>query len=741
MLRRLLFITLGLCVVPLLQAAQPQFWKIEGAREFLDGDLEGLAVDSEGRLRLAPAARRLFDTEASSVWCLARDGKGVLFAGTGNDGKIFRIEGGKGSLLFDAPELEVHALAIGPDGKLYAGTSPDGKVYVIDAASGKADTFYDPADKYIWAIAFDRQGQLLVATGADGKIHRVDKEKKAQVILTSPETHILSLASDDRGYVYAGSSPGGVLYRIDTALKVFVVHDSAFREVKAIDTAPDGTLYAALIDGKEREEPTRPPTFALPPTTVTAGPEGFASESLTVAPTPTPTPPPRFSEPSRPGSVKGALVKIPASGEIETLWTSNDDMPHAVARTDDGVLVGTGNKGKLFRVRDDRTWAMIGVFAGEQMTALLPPAAGGPAALATSNPGLVHALDATPSARGTFTSKVRDTDTVSSWGRIRWDAGTPSGSEVQIQTRTGNTSTPDSTWSDWSSVYARRDGDTVTSERARFIQVRAVLVGKAAASPVLNSVHTAYLQRNLRPQVQSITVHPPGEIFQKPLSVSGEIEILGLEPGQSAEIRPGPQPPLRPSLPASTFGRRLFQRGIQTFTWRGDDANGDTLSYEVHYRAVADRNYRLLRKGLSDAVLAWDTSTVPNGRYVIRVTASDSPNNPESLALSGDKESAPFDVDNTPAVITATLAQTKPARVRAVVRDDFSLIRKTEYSVNGGRWQEVHPTDGINDALEESYEFTPEDLSGSTSSIVVVRATDLLGNVATARVEIPAIGK
>ena len=36
-----------------------------------------------------------------------------------------------------------------------------------------------------------------------------------------------------------------------------------------------------------------------------------------------------------------------------------------------------------------------------------------------------------------------------------------------------------------------------------------------------------------------------------------------------------------------------------------------------------DTRWRLLRKGLTDAVLAWDTSTVPNGRYVIRVTVSD----------------------------------------------------------------------------------------------------------------------
>ncbi|PYQ17580.1 MAG: hypothetical protein DMF80_00330, partial [Acidobacteria bacterium] len=170
--RRLALISGLVLAAGAARAAQPQFWRIEGARDFLDGTTDGLSVDSEGRVRLAPVTRPVYDPEIPFVWCLARDAKGVLYAGTGNDGKVFKVEGGKGSLFFDATELEVHALAIGPDGRLYVGTSPDGKVYAVDAA-GKAQTFYDPTDKYIWALAFDHSGNLLVATGGDGKIHRV----------------------------------------------------------------------------------------------------------------------------------------------------------------------------------------------------------------------------------------------------------------------------------------------------------------------------------------------------------------------------------------------------------------------------------------------------------------------------------------------------------------------------------------------------------------------------------------
>ena len=111
---------------------------IEGARAFLEGELAGLSVDSEGRLRLGPAPRPLFDPEAPNAWCVARDATGVLYVGTGNDGRVVSIEGTAGSVLFDADELEVHAVAVGPDGRVYAGTSPDGAVYAIDAG-GQGD--------------------------------------------------------------------------------------------------------------------------------------------------------------------------------------------------------------------------------------------------------------------------------------------------------------------------------------------------------------------------------------------------------------------------------------------------------------------------------------------------------------------------------------------------------------------------------------------------------------------------
>ncbi len=739
MRHRLAGATALLCLAATAWAAQPQFWELEGARDFLEGDTEGLSIDSVGRVRLGPATRTLADTEAPFVWALATDGARV-YAGTGNDGKVFRIEDGKSALFYDAPELEVHALATGRDGRLYVGTSPDGKVYAVDRA-GKAEVFFDPAEKYVWAIAFDREGRLLVATGNDGKVYRVDAKGKSEVLFSSPEAHITALATDAAGNVYAGSAPGGVIYRIDASGKVFVLDDSAYREVKALDVGPDGALYAALIEGKEGKEERPQPLVFPAATAASSAPVGevTVTESFSLAPSgaapPAAPPTPRPSAPARTGAPKGAVLRISPSGEVDTLWSSAEEMPHALVATSDGVLVGTGDKGKLYRIRDDRTWAMVSAFAAEQVTSLAR-GAGGAVFLATSNAGKVYAVLSGPGTKGVFTSKPKDTDTVSSWGRVRWEASVPAGAEIQVQTRSGNTANPDRTWSAWSAPYAAQDGTPIASPSARFLQVRLTLVGKEGRSPLLDNVVAAYLQKNLRPQVQTVTVHPPGEVFQKPISLSGEVEILGLDEPRNPEGRPGPAN--RSGLPPVTaYSRKLYQKGIQTLSWKADDPNGDTLAYDVFYRPVADDRYRPLRKGLTDAVLAWDTTTVPNGRYVVKVVASDAPGNPAADALAGDKESAPFDVDNTPPTVTVTLAQKAPARVHVVVKDDASVLRKAEYSVDGGRWLEVHPVDGINDSLEETYDFAVGELTGPGPHVVVVRASDLLGNLATGRVELP----
>ena len=147
--------------------------------------------------------------------------------------------------------------------------------------------------------------------------------------------------------------------------------------------------------------------------------------------------------------------------------------------------------------------------------------------VATANPGLLMAISSARASRGSYESEVKDAQTVATWGVLTWRASAPAGAQVQLFTRSGNTKTPDEAWSDWSGPYQNSNGSPITSPKARYLQWRAVLTAKSE-TPILTSVSSAYLPRNVRPQVTSITVHPAGVVFQKPFS-SGETEIAGLD--------------------------------------------------------------------------------------------------------------------------------------------------------------------------------------------------------------------
>ena len=47
--------------------------------------------------------------------------------------------------------MDVTCLAVDRKGVLYAGTSPNGKIYKI-SAQGKAEEFFNPNEKYIWSL-------------------------------------------------------------------------------------------------------------------------------------------------------------------------------------------------------------------------------------------------------------------------------------------------------------------------------------------------------------------------------------------------------------------------------------------------------------------------------------------------------------------------------------------------------------------------------------------------------------
>jgi hypothetical protein len=725
---RILPLAFAAALAPQLWAAGPQIWTLNDPQAYLKGELAGLAVDSDGHLRLGRRVQVHYNSEASFLWAAALGKHGELYLGSGNEGKVFRVADQKSSLLFDSTELEVHALAVGPDERVYAGTSPDGRIYAI-TDSGQAIPFFDPEDKYIWDMAFDPHGNLWVVTGAAGRVYRIDKGGKAEVVFSSPEMHLTSLlvvGSD----VYCGSAPSGFLYHIDGTGHASALLDSSFREIVAIAAAPTGAVYVAAIESA-REEPLRAGPARAPATQQAQGvAEVSVTEVITAVGQPgaQPTAQALPVQPARPaGFQRGAVIKVSPDGDTETLWTSSDDAPFALLSAKDGLWLGTGNQGRLYRIRDNRGWSLEASLGCEQITAIQARGDGG-LTLVTSNPGKTYSLEPTLNSEGRFVSTPNDAETPAIWGEARLRTLSDSAA-VKLETRSGNTSIPDATWSDWRSLETAAVEGRVASPPGRYLQARIVLTGKEK-SPVVTAASFSFQQRNQSPRISSITVHPPGEAFQKPLNLgSGEAEIQGLVPrsGQGSE---GP----RPEGPAATpFGRKTNAQGIRTISWKAEDANRDSLSYDVFYRAESGESLTTLRTGLNETILAWDTTTVPDGRYVVKIVASDSPSNPTALARREDRESVPFEIDNTPPSVQLSLVTRKPWRVGVQVRDALSPVKKLEYALDGGPWQELFPIDGLNDGREERYEIAAE---GRTARIVAVHALDLLGNTGSGHLSV-----
>jgi hypothetical protein len=724
-----------------LTAAGARFWQVSTQADFLKGDVQNLAVDQYGRLTLGPALTPVGESTTPFLWMLVPAPDGGVYAGSGNDGQVFHFApDGTRTVFFDAAELEVHALAAAPGGGLFVGTSPAGKIYRVDA-KGQSTVYFDPDDKYIWSLAVDASGVLYAATGEKGLIYKITAEGKGEVFYRTKATHAITLLLDKNGDLLAGTESPGKVFRIKKDASGFVLLDPGIDEISALRLDPAGTVYAAALTGKGSSS-SRPSSSDRDTSDTTSTPVPSVSTEITSVTIVDVTPVGGTSTPSREerrGSTRGAVYRILPDGASDVLWESSDDVPYDLLPEAGGsLLVATGAKGKVYRLTGDPIRvALVASADAQQVTSLLTDPKGY-VWVASANPGKLFRLSGTQATHGTFTSEVRDAETVATWGALSWRASNPSSTTVKLYTRSGNTAVPDDTWSPWSGPYSRPDGDSITSPKARYLQWKVDLTGTGTVSPVVTSVTAAYLQRNLRPQVTSITIHPPGVVFQRPFS-TGEAEIAGFDPSPTDRKPSASSSSLTASVSGTPpLGRRGYQKGLQTIIWKADDDNDDDLAYDVLYRREGETAWKPLKRGVTDPIFVWDTTSVPNGTYVVKIVASDAPANPPGAALSGERESRAFDIDNTPPTITVTGVRRDGSRtvVAFTVKDEFSAVQRVEYSIDAERWRPIYPLDGIADSPSENFELVID--AETADKAIVLRAIDTMNNVATARANTPA---
>ena len=717
-------------------AVDTHVWQQDDATEFTKGTIKNLSIRSDGRVTLAPVFRELADTGIPYLWSVVEDSRGTLYcaggAPTGASTKILAVTPqGKSRVAAEVDGLEIHALAIDRKDRLYAATSPDSKVYRI-AADGKPELFFDPNAKYVWAMAFDTAGNLYVATGDQGVIYRVTPDGKGSEFFRTEEAHARSMILDAKGDLIVGTEPGGYVLRITPQGKSFVLFQTSKREVTALAES-NGVLYAAAAGARQALPAVPAPT--APKTPAAAGASAVVKiptgKQIVAAPAPS-----LHAAVPAPALAGSDFYRIEADGSAEKLWTSPSDVIYAIGFDGQGLpLLGTGNKGVVYRVDSATLSTQLLTAPPTQVTAFLA-GRNGVLYAATGNVGKLYAIGPGYEKSGYIESEVLDVDSFAYWGKAHLLGDFAKG-KVELSTRSGNVHRPQKNWSDWTAIPVTPTGGKIASPPARFLQYRLTLTaGSKGESPSLSGVQLAYLPKNIAPVIRTI------EIADANYRASASPNFLERNLNSSGSPLSRTLPPIgqRQNVPVQVPGTSgltvQYAKGYITVRWDATDENNDSLKYKVEIQAEGEKIWRLLKDDVDEKYFSFDGSALPDGKYAVRVTASDEPSNTPADALSASLVSDPFTIDNTPPEISSISGAKREGSdivVRFEAKDALSWIDKAEYSINGGDWVLVNPIGRVTDSQQLQYELKVPTSAKSGAEMIAVRVFDENDNVSVKR--------
>jgi hypothetical protein len=697
---------MGLMLGATVWAGKVDTWRQSTAADFEKGKTKQTVISDRGQIRLSRELRPWSDLTAAFVWDLVEDKDGNVFAATGEEGKIFKITpDGTASLLYDSDEQHIFTLALAPDGTLYAGTAPGGLVLKV-TADGKATTHFKTGKNYVWKLVLDPKGTLYAATGTKAEVFKINPDGTGSSLYAARQNHMLSLALAKDGSLFAGSDGEGLIYKITPQGKAFVVYDAQQDEIHTLLATDDGTLYAGT-SSPAQPTPGRPPGGLIqpppPPGTAPTGSSGaFESSGKAESPTQTQTGQSSSTRPAAEGAQSGstsvqraqpgqnAVYRIAADGSVREVFQDRV-LVLTLAQQNQKLLVGTGQQGQLFDLDDAaRERSEIAKLDHGVITCMLRRSDGS-VLIGAGDPGKLYSLTTTYATKGTFESQVFDAGMISRWGAIRWNGDTPEGTKVSLAVRSGNTKTPDDTWTDWSVEQVDPQTAVVPCPASRFVQFRATLESaRADLTPTLRAVTVRYMTLNQPPEVTKVEIPDVGE------------------------------------------GDGSTRQSKLKLKWEAKDPNNDELEYTIYIRKEGWKAWVKLPEKLTKKEYDWDTDSVPDGLYRIRIEAADRADNPPESVLTASRESALFTIDHTPPVVEVKTGESKPGEVAIEVHATDALTRVVgaSYSIDSSPWTKLFPIDQIFDSKTESFRFAPADLKPG-NHVVTVRVVDGAGNVGT----------
>ena len=434
---------------------------------------------------------------------------------------------------------------------------------------------------------------------------------KPEAFFKSDEAHIRCLAWDAKGNLIAGSDGSGLVYQINPQGKGYVLFEAPKREITAVAVGANGTIYAASVGDKSHNP--------LPPLPVQG--QGLGSISITVV---------------QPGSLAAANTSsslpegseiyalTPASGDSvqapRKLWSGKDEVVYALSARPDGLLALTGNRGRVFRIADDGSYADVAHLQAQQGLSMAVAENG--LLIGAGNTGKLLRLGAAASQHE-YASDVLDAGALARYGRVEVEPGSTG---YELWTRSGNVEQPVRGWSDWEPL---KDG-SVASPPGRFFEWKAVLHADAK----LGSVGVNYLPVNSAPVVDELMVVPGARV--NPLALAqnqqGAISISFPSSNQGVTMNYDGN--------ASAPLQAMRDRTAITVRWAAHDDDGDDLIYSLFLRGDGEKVWRLLKDQITEKFYSFDATLIPDGGYQIKVVASDSPSHTPGDALTGAKRAS-----------------------------------------------------------------------------------------------------
>lgn len=641
--------------------------------DFKGGDLQGVAVDSTGKVRAGLNLGAVELSDVTSVWSALVRRDGSVLLGTGNEGKLLEAKGAKVKVVAETKSLVITSIIEAWGGTVLLGTLPEGKIFQWQG--GKLKEFVRLKDtEHIWQLAYDPQTQVvLAATGPEGKLWRITRTGQTQVFFDAEEPHLMSLAVAPGGVIYTGSSDKAKLYRLTGAGRSSVLYDFARTEVRAISVDTSGNVYAIANELKGGSFVPKAPTSQAK----------------------TPAQPSKSSSGAKPKG-KGVLYRFSPDGAPEELL--DDTSEHFVGLALDDKqrpYVGTGFEGRIYTVDSAHNSVLVADTEERQVQVLL--LTGKNRFVVTSDPPVLRAVRGVGGSDAVWTSKVLDAGIRARFGRADWVAS----GKIEFSTRTGNTQEPDDSWSDWSRPFSKPS--VVTSPPGRYLQIR----GRFNLDPdaVLSELLLPFVTDNLRALLTEVEATGGVKKTLSGGSLADGVEESGGPVSDKADTK-------------------------VNLKWKVDNPDKDQMRYWLQYRLVGTRDWFDILKPqelLTSESYTWDTADLPEGRYRIRVRASDELSNPPPRVKTHEMESGLVLVDNTPPTIEGLRVVGRS--VEGTALDGVGPIQRIEVSRAGSEeWFPFDPADGIFDEQREEFRLDLSGLLDSGPAIFALRVYDSANN-------------